>query len=54
LVPVGQPELMATALRRTLDDPPDRAALQARAAAFDLESTASAYLEVLRGRSGAA
>ena len=53
LVPVGQPELMAAAIRQTLADPPDRAALQVRATAFDLESTASAYLEVLHGQSGA-
>jgi glycosyltransferase involved in cell wall biosynthesis len=53
LVPVGRPELMATAIRQTLADPPDRADLQARAASFDLESTASAYLEVLLGRPNA-
>jgi glycosyltransferase involved in cell wall biosynthesis len=53
LVPVGQPESMAAAIRRTLSDPPDRTALQARAAAFDLELTAAAYLDVLLGRSDA-
>jgi glycosyltransferase involved in cell wall biosynthesis len=52
LVPVGRPELMAAAIRQTLADPPDRAALQARAAAFDLESAARGYLEVLQGQFG--
>jgi glycosyltransferase involved in cell wall biosynthesis len=52
MVRVGRPELMAAAIRQTLADPPDRAALQARAAAFDLESAARDYLEVLQGQFG--
>jgi glycosyltransferase involved in cell wall biosynthesis len=49
LVPVGDPDAMATALLQTLAHPPSPQSLQTRAAAFDLEATATAYLDVLLG-----
>ncbi len=49
LVPVGDANAMASALRQILAHPPSPQSLQARAAAFNLEATATAYLDVLLG-----
>ena len=49
LVPVGDADAMASALRQILAHPPSPQSLQARAAAFNLEATATAYLDVLLG-----
>lgn len=49
LVPVGRPDIMATAIERTLATASAPELRQARAAEFDLEAVASAYLSVLLG-----
>jgi glycosyltransferase involved in cell wall biosynthesis len=49
LVPVGDAVAMADTVQRILASPPSRQMLQVRAAQFDLEATASAYLAVLLG-----
>ncbi|WP_162306051.1 glycosyltransferase [Oleisolibacter albus] len=47
LVPVGEAPALAKALEGTLEQPPDRAALQQRAAAFTAEEATGAYLRLL-------
>lgn len=47
LVPVGDPEAMAAAILRTLDEVPDRDSLVARARCFSLEPAVDAYERVL-------
>lgn len=49
LVPVGDHEALARAVLRTLEDPPERALLRARADAFTIERAAERYLELLDG-----
>jgi glycosyltransferase involved in cell wall biosynthesis len=48
LVPVGDDETLAAAILQTLDAPPERAFLQARAAAFSVDASVEGYLDVLR------
>lgn len=50
LVPVADPAALAAAILATLDAPPERTALRARAADFALERSADRYLEALLGR----
>ena len=50
LVPVGDPEAMAEAILESLDEPHDKAALEARAALFDFDCSVEAYRNVLLGR----
>lgn len=47
LVPVGDHDELARAVLRTLDDPPERDLLRARADAFTIERAAERYLELL-------
>jgi glycosyltransferase involved in cell wall biosynthesis len=47
LVPVGDDAAMAEAIAATLDAPPRRADLQARAGLFTAAGTADRYLELL-------
>jgi len=47
LVPVGDPEAMATAMARMLDDPPERQRLVDRAADFSMDRVAQRYLACL-------
>ncbi|MDE3157905.1 MAG: glycosyltransferase [Acidobacteriota bacterium] len=49
LVPVGDDAAMADAIRATLDAPPERNRLRARAALFSAESKVEQYLRVLLG-----
>jgi glycosyltransferase involved in cell wall biosynthesis len=49
LVPVGDPEALATALAATLDGPKDRDRLRRRAEEFTVERAADAYLQTLLG-----
>jgi glycosyltransferase involved in cell wall biosynthesis len=52
LVTVGDDQALATAMLERLDQPRGSAALKARAADFDLGSTLSAYVAILREESG--
>lgn len=47
LVPVGDDAALAAAILRTLDSPPDRAALEARAADFGVDRAVDHYLRFL-------
>lgn len=47
LVPVGDPQALAAALIATLDEPPDRDSLRARAAAFSVQASGERYLEAM-------
>lgn len=47
LVPVGDPEAMALAIEKTINHPPDRELLKARAEAFSVEHIIPQYLQVL-------
>ena len=49
LVPVGDAEAMAEAILSSLDEPHDKAALEARAALFDFDRSVEAYRNVLLG-----
>ena len=49
LVPVGDPEAMAAAMARTLDEPPQRAALRKRASFFSTERAVDQYEKLLLG-----
>jgi glycosyltransferase involved in cell wall biosynthesis len=49
LVPVGDPVAMAQAIRQTLEDPPDRAILRARAQEFSFSDSIARYEEMLTG-----
>lgn len=49
LVPVGDPERMATAMLEVLADPPEPDFLRARAAVFGYEEAIEAYAQVLLG-----
>lgn len=49
LVPVGDPEALAGAIRSVLDAPRDSERLRGRAAAFDVDSSVARYLELLFG-----
>lgn len=49
LVPVGDAAALAEAMRATLDEPPRREMMRARAAEFSLERAVQAYREVLLG-----
>ena len=51
LVPVGDDRALAEAIGRTLDDPPDRERLRARAASFDYDTALARYQAVLLGPS---
>lgn len=51
LVPVGDAPALAQAILTTLDTPPDRARLQARAADFSIDMVTDQYLELLLGES---
>ena len=48
LVPVGDPAALATAMRETMDRPPERSALIARAGEFSAEASVQAYLDLIR------
>lgn len=48
LVPVGDVEAMADALRSTIEEPPSEALLRERAAAFSIEAAVDGYETVLR------
>ncbi len=50
LVPVGDPDALAAAILQSLDEPPDRAALRARAGLFDFDRSVEAYKNVLLGQ----
>ena len=52
LVPVGDPGAMAQAICQTLDHPPDRALLQARASEFSFSDSIARYEEILTGVEG--
>jgi glycosyltransferase involved in cell wall biosynthesis len=52
LVPIGDPVAMAQAIQQTLEDPPDRAVLQARAQAFSFSDSIARYEEMLTGVAG--
>jgi len=52
LVPVGDVEALAAALRGALDEPPDGAALAAQAGEFSVTHSAAAYAEVLLALAG--
>jgi glycosyltransferase involved in cell wall biosynthesis len=47
LVPVGDVEALADAIRRTLDKPPPRSLLKEAAAPYEVESATSAYLRAM-------
>lgn len=47
LVPVGDAEALAAAIIQALAEPPDRAALRARARDFSIDSAAERYLDLL-------
>jgi len=47
LVPVGDPDALAAAIARVLDDPPDTDPLRDRAAAFSVGRSAEAYADIL-------
>jgi glycosyltransferase involved in cell wall biosynthesis len=49
LAPVGDDRALADAIASVLDDPPDRASLEARAAVFGVAPAADRYLELLLG-----
>lgn len=49
LVPVGDVEAMAHAISQTLDNPPERAQLKARAETYSAETSARRYAELLTG-----
>ena len=49
LVPVGDPEALAAAMARALDEPPQRAALQKRASFFSTERAVNQYEKLLLG-----
>ena len=49
LVPVGDSEALAAAMSRTLDNPPQRTALQERASFFSTERAVARYEELLLG-----
>jgi glycosyltransferase involved in cell wall biosynthesis len=49
LVPVGDDAALAAAIVATLEQPPDRARLEARAAKFDYPTAIARYAEVLLG-----
>ena len=49
LVPVGDPEALAAAMTRTLDDPPESAALRERASFFSTERAVDEYEKLLLG-----
>lgn len=49
LVPVGDEVALAEAMRRTLDQPPDRRMLQQRAAFFSIERAVGAYEQLISG-----
>jgi glycosyltransferase involved in cell wall biosynthesis len=53
LVPVGDDEALAAALRRVLATPPDRARLMRRAQAFAVEASAQAYRDLFTALSAA-
>lgn len=50
LVPIGDIEAMAHAINQTLDKPPERKQLKARAEAYSAETSAQRYAELLTGR----
>lgn len=52
LVPVGDPAALATAMLETMDRPPERSALIARAGEFSAEASVQAYLDLIRDLSG--
>lgn len=52
LVPVGDAAALADAIEQALDDPPDRARLQARAQEFSVERARDRYLALLVGMQG--
>ena len=49
LVPVGQPEALAAAMARTLDQPPQRTVLRKRASFFSAERAVNQYEKLLLG-----
>ena len=53
LVPVGDPETLATAMERTLEEPPERDALRARGSCFGVDRAVDRYEELLLGAAGA-
>jgi glycosyltransferase involved in cell wall biosynthesis len=50
LVPVGNPEILAEAMRVTLFDPPDKALLKSAVREYTVESSSKRYLEILLNR----
>lgn len=52
LVPIGNPEAMASAILTTLAAPPDAARLRARAAEFSVDATVADYRRLLEGADG--
>lgn len=52
LVPVGDVDAMARAMEHTLDNPPDRGELKARAEQYSAEKSAKRYAELLTGTVG--
>ena len=52
LVPVGDPEALAAAMARALDEPPQRAALRKRASFFSTERAVDQYEKLLLGDDG--
>lgn len=52
LVPVGDPEVLAAAMARALDEPPQRAALRKRASFFSTERAVDQYEKLLLGDDG--
>jgi glycosyltransferase involved in cell wall biosynthesis len=52
LVPIGDPVAMAQAIQQTLEDPPDRAIVRARAQAFSFSDSIARYEEMLTGVAG--
>lgn len=52
LVPVGDPDALAAAIARVLDDPPARSELLAAAAPFDAARAADRYLAAVTGTRG--
>jgi glycosyltransferase involved in cell wall biosynthesis len=50
LVPVGNPEILAEAMRETLSNPPDRTLLKNAVREYTVESSSKRYLEILLNR----
>ena len=48
LVPVGDTDALATAMLETIDRPPERSTLVARARAFSVETSVKGYLDLIR------